>query len=208
MSDLEQNIQLVFFFEDASSKQVASVFRIEQESVSFLDKGIDTLIEGIRYPINNLSLTIPGIGLDSVSQHNYIQNQLVPFIDYYSLEYRDALKQELNNAITLKRQETERAEIIRSFLKGLNENHFFTTSKSYDVNVLDNQVLIPIQIILESLPNYMKLLHIGLPSYFYFGLIGKDWYAFRGRLFGVFLTFMFTARFVIEFFKRASNIRR
>ncbi|GIR58995.1 MAG: hypothetical protein CM15mP65_15760 [Crocinitomicaceae bacterium] len=115
-----------FFFEDASSKQVASVFRIEQESVSFLDKGIDTLIEGIRYPINNLSLTIPGIALDSVSQHNYIQSQLVPFIDYYSLEYRDALKQELNNAISLKRQETERAEIIRSFLNGLNENHFFT----------------------------------------------------------------------------------
>ena len=87
------------FFEDASSKQVASVFRIEQESVNFFDTGVDTLIEGIRYPINNLSLTIPGIALDSVSQHNYIQSQLVPFIDYYSLEYRDALKQELNNAI-------------------------------------------------------------------------------------------------------------
>ena len=126
---------------------MASVFRIEQESVNFFDTGIDTLIEGIRYPINNLSLTIPGIALDSVSQHNYIQSQLVPFIDYYSLEYRDALKQELNNAISVERQETERVEKISSFLNGLNENHFFTTSKSYDVNVLENQVVIPIYII-------------------------------------------------------------
>jgi len=196
-----------FFFEDASSKQVASVFRIEQESVSFFDTGIDTLIEGIRYPTNNLSLIIPGIALDSLSQHNYIQSQLVPFIDYYSLEYRDALKQELNNAISLKRQETERAEIISSFLKGLNENHFFTTSKSYDVKVLDNQVLIPIQII----PRTPTQLYEALAYWFTFLFLfwaywKKDWYAFRGRLFGVFLTFMFTARFVIEFFKEHQTL--
>ena len=135
------------FFEDASSKQVASVFRIEQESVNFFDTGVDTLIEGIRYPVNNLSLTNPGIALDSVSQYNYIQSQLVPFIDYYSIEYKDALEQELNNAISLGIQQTERVEKISSFLKGLNENHFFTSSKSYDVNVLENQVVIPIHII-------------------------------------------------------------
>ena len=29
-----------FFFEDASSKQVASIFRIEQESVNFFDTGV------------------------------------------------------------------------------------------------------------------------------------------------------------------------
>ena len=114
---------------------------------------------------------------------------MVPFIDYYSLEYRDALKQELNNAISLKRQETERAEIISSFLKGLNENHFFTTSKSYDVKVLDNQVLIPIQII-PRIPTqlYEALVYWFTFLFLFWAYWKKDWYAFRGRLFGVFLT--------------------
>ena len=189
-----------FFFEDASSKQVASVFRIEQESVSFFDTGIDTLIEGIKYPTNNLSLIIPGIALDSLSQHNYIQSKLVPFIDYYSLEYRDALKQELNNAISLKRQETERIEIISSFLKGLNENHFFTTSKSYDVKVLDNQVLIPIQIIPRTPTQLYEALAYWVTFLFLFWAYWKkDWYAFKGRLFGVFLTLCLQLGLLLNF---------
>ena len=195
------------FFEDASSKQVASVFRIEQESVNFFDTGVDTLIEGIRYPINNLSLTIPGIALDSVSQHNYIQSQLVPFIDYYSLAYRDALKQELNNAITVERQESERVEKISSFLNGLNENHFFTTSKSYDVNVLENQVVIPIYIIPRTPTQLYEAIAYWFTFLFLFWAYWKrNWYTFQGRLFGVFLSFMFTARFVIEFFKEHQTL--
>ena len=195
------------FFEDASSKQVASVFRIEQESVNFFDTGVDTLIEGIRYPINNLSLTIPGIALDSVSQHNYIQSQLVPFIDYYSLAYRDALKQELKNAITVEIQESERVEKISSFLNGLNENHFFTTSKSYDVNVLENQVVIPIYIIPRTPTQLYEAIAYWITFLFLFWAYWKrNWYAFQGRLFGIFLSFMFTARFVIEFFKEHQTL--
>ena len=81
------------------------------------------------------------------------------------------------------------------------------TSKSYDVKVLDNQVLIPIQIIPRTPTQLYEALAYWVTFLFLFWAYWKkDWYAFKGRLFGVFLTFMFTARFVIEFLKEHQTL--
>ena len=98
-------------------------------------------------------------------------------------------------------------EKISSFLNGLNENHFFTTSKSYDVNVLENQVVIPIYIIPRTPTQLYEAIAYWITFLFLFWAYWKrNWYAFQGRLFGIFLSFMFTARFVIEFFKEHQTL--
>ena len=85
-----------FFFENATANEISSYFRLDHNQVKFHPTDKDSLIDGSIYPISNLVLTIPGIGLDSSSQSNYIQSQLIPFINTYSLDYKNLIHLEIH----------------------------------------------------------------------------------------------------------------
>lgn len=196
-----------FFFENATTNEISSYFRLNDNQVKFLPTEKDTLIDGLKYPISNLVLTIPGIDLDSFSQSNYVQSHLFPFINSYSLEYKQLLFDELNKSMVSKEILSERDQQIKEFLKRMSENHFFTTTNSYKVDISGNMLTLPIYLI----PRIPTQLWEAIAYWIIFGFLfwtywKRNWYEYNGKLFGAFLTLNFAARFIIEFFKEHQTL--
>ena len=194
-----------FFFENATANEISSYFRLDDNQVKFYPTDKDSLIDGLRYPISNLVLTIPGIGLDSSSQSNYIQSQLIPFINTYSLDYKKHLFEELKTSIEMQGNTkvlSERDQQIKDFLKRMSENHFFTTTNSYEVDISGNTLTLPIYLIPRIPTQLWEALAYWIIFVFLFWAYWKrNWYEYNGKLFGAFLTLNFAARFIIEFYK-------
>jgi len=80
---------------------------------------------------------------------------------------------------------------------------FFSSSNKNDFAITPlNEMVLPIYII-TRVPTqlYEAILYWIIFSFLFWAYWKKEWHLYRGRLFGIFLTLLFIARFFVEFFK-------
>ena len=80
---------------------------------------------------------------------------------------------------------------------------FFSSSNKNDFAITPlNEMVLPIYII-SRVPTqlYEAISYWIIFSFLFWAYWKKEWHLYRGRLFGIFLTLLFIARFFVEFFK-------